>query len=70
MVGFRKNFRKYRNTVYLDRVQRIIPKLWSSFEVSGSGTPVNERTSQSDMENVAYNFYGYNTINVNQKFDK
>ena len=55
MVGFRKNFRRCKEVIYLDRVQRIIPNSRSSFDVSGSGTLGNERISRSDMENGVYN---------------
>ena len=36
-------------------VQRKMPNLRSSFEVSSSGTSGNEQKSRSDMDNVAYN---------------
>ena len=55
MVGLRKNFSRCRDAIYLGGVQRIIPNSRGSLEVSISGTSVNERTGQSDMENVAYN---------------
>ena len=41
--------------IYLDGVQRRVPNLRSKSDVSASGTSGNELTSQSDMENVAYN---------------
>ena len=43
--GFRRNFSKIREAIYLDGVQRIMPSLRSSFDVSGSGTSGNERKS-------------------------
>ena len=47
--------------IYYNGVQRRMPNSWSSFDISGSGTSGNKHTSQSDMENVAYNcplYYG------------
>ena len=56
MVGLRNNFIRCREKIYLGRVQGKMPNLWVSLGVSSSVTSVNERTGQSDMENVAYNF--------------
>ena len=53
MLGFRKNFSRCRISIYLDGVQRIMPNLQSSFDVSGSGTSGNEQTGQGYMEDVA-----------------
>ena len=61
IVGLKMNFRRFREAVYIDGVQRRMTNSRSSFEVSGPGTTGNERTSQSDMENVLYNcklYYG------------
>ena len=55
MVGFRKNFRRFREALYLDGVHRIIPNFQSSFDVSVSGTSGNERICHSDMENIVNN---------------
>ena len=38
------------------RISKKNAKRIGSFDVSGSVTSRNERTGQSDMENVAYNF--------------
>ena len=54
-VVFRNNISRYREEIYLGGVQIIMPNLRSSFDMSVSGTTVNERTSKSIMENVAYN---------------
>ena len=56
LVGFRRNFSRYRYAIYLHRVQVIMPNLQCLFDSSGSGTSGNERTGRSDMENVTYNF--------------
>ena len=56
MVELRKNLSICRVAIYLNIVQIIIPNFWSSLDVRSSGTTGNERTGQSDMENVAYNF--------------
>ena len=45
MVGFRNNFSKCREAIYLDRFQIRMPILRSSFDVSVSGILVNELTS-------------------------
>ena len=55
LVGFGKNLSRCRYAVYLDGVQRLMPNSWSLFDVSSTGTSRDERTSWSDLENVAYN---------------
>ena len=55
MVRFRNNFSRCMITTYLDGVQRRMPNLRSLFDISISRTSGKERTSQSDMENAAYN---------------
>ena len=54
IVGFRNNFSRCRYAVYLVGVQRRMPNLRSSFNVSGNWTSRDERTSWSDLENVEY----------------
>ena len=56
MVGLRNNFSRCSYAVYLDRVKIIIPNSRLLFDVRGTGTSGNEHTSQSDMENAAYNY--------------
>ena len=55
MLGLKNNFIRCREAIYLDRVQRIIPNSRNSFDISVSGTSVNERTGRIDTENIAYN---------------
>ena len=54
-MGLRKNFIRFRDAIYLDGVQIIMPNSRSSLDVSSSGTSGNERTGQSYTKNVAYN---------------
>ena len=46
MVGLGRNFSGCRNAIYLGGVQIRIPYLQSSFEVSSSGTSINEQTGK------------------------
>ena len=54
LVGFENNLSRCRYAAYLDGFQRGISNSQSSFNVSGTGTSRDERTSWSDLENVAY----------------
>ena len=56
MVGLRNIFSRCRDAIYLDVFQRIMPNLWGSLNVISSVISGNERTGQSDTENVAYNY--------------
>ena len=47
-------FSRYKYAVYINRFQKRMPNLQSSFDISGTGTSGNERKSWSDMDNVAY----------------
>ena len=53
---FGNNFSRCRIAIYTDGVQRRMPNLRSSFDVSGSVSSGNECKSRSYMENVVYNF--------------
>ena len=55
LVIFINNFSRCRYAVYLHRVQIIMANSHCSFEVISYGTSGNKQTSQSDMENIAYN---------------
>ena len=45
-----------RYAIYLHGVPGRMPNSRCSFDVGNSGTSVNEWTSQSDMENITYNY--------------
>ena len=53
------NFSRRSYVSYLHGVQRRIPKLRSSFDVSCSRTGKSEWTSQNDTKNVVYNYTLY-----------
>ena len=53
-MGFIKDFSRYGHGIYLHRFQWRIPNPQCSFDVSGSGKSVNERTGWSDTESIEY----------------
>ena len=55
-MGSRNNFSRCRYVIYLHRVPGCMPNPQCSFDVRSSGKPGNERTSQSYMENITYNY--------------